>query len=385
MRTVYATLASVFPEVETWELEADDLLLIGSAFADRLRRQMRFARASPKSLTRPRCPTRGAPIDLEGFFAHYVARSSMAEALAAAEHGRLNTDDRTLVEFGFARMAADNDALSGKEIRSLARGRLEHRPASFDGDIDWSRVDEEWASFLVAEEEAEDLPDFLDKEARARLYAQAQFLEGNSDKTVSFWLSQRRDPHNPTELAALAEALANAGDDRARTHIEKLRVYQPTEAAAVYARLLARQGKTKEAAAALEATFERYRHDAWPWDVIGRHAFTTVDEVTAADPSTAERLYQAISHPLPVYLNEGRRLDVMLKIAMRTKLEVPCAKTLEPFEPHVPWQKDLLEWRSQCYSSTGDARASLAARELAEWMSQKPAAFEAGLVGSGSR
>jgi hypothetical protein len=68
-------------------------------------------------------------IDLEGFFAHYVARSSMAEALAAAEHGRLNTDDRTLVEFGFARMAADNDALSSKDRASP--GALEHRPAVF--------------------------------------------------------------------------------------------------------------------------------------------------------------------------------------------------------------------------------------------------------------
>jgi len=75
----------------------------------------------------------------------------------------------------------------------------------------------------------------------------------------------------------------------------------------------------------------------------------------------------------------------MLKIAMRTKLSVPCATTLEPLEPHIPWQKDLLEWRAHCYASTGDPRAALAARELAEWISQKPAPFEAGLPNAGSR
>jgi spermidine synthase len=384
VRTIYATLSSAFPMVESWELAANDLLLVASRTpitydADALR--SRIAEEPFKSALA------GAwrAIDLEGFFAHYVARSSMAEVLAAAEKGRLNTDDRTLVEFGFARMAADNAALSSKEIRKVARERRENRPAAFKGEIDWGKVDEAWASFLVAEEEAEDPPDYLDKEQKARLYAQAQYLEGNSDKTVSYWLSQHQDPRTPTELASLAEAMANAGDERARAHIEKLRVYQPTEAEAILARLLARQGKTREAAARLEATFERHRRDAWPWMVIGRNAFTTVDEVSAADPSTAERLYRAISHPLPVYLHESKRLDTMLKIAMRTQLTVPCAETLEVYEPHVPWQKDLLEWRSRCYAATGHPRAALAAGELAEWNAQRPAPFEAGVVNAGSR
>jgi spermidine synthase len=385
VRTIYATLQSAFPVIETWELAANDLLLVASR--DPITYDADAIRA--RILEEPfKSALAGAwrAIDVEGFFAHYVARASMAEALAQAEHGRLNTDDRTLVEFGFARMAADNLAFSGKEIRKVARGRLEHRPSVVAGDIDWSRVDEQWASFLVAEEEPEDvLPDYLDKEQKARLYAQAQYLEGNSDKTVSYWLSQHHEPHTPTELAAVADAMASAGDDRARTHIEKLRVYQPTESEAIYARLLARQGKTQEAAARLEAAFERHRHDAWPWMVIGRSALTTVDDVTAADPSTAERLYRAISYPLPVYLHESRRLEVMLKIAMRTKLDVPCAKTLEAYEPHVPWQKEVLEWRSRCYAETGDPRASIAARELAEWSAEKPAPFEAGVVNAGSR
>jgi spermidine synthase len=378
VRTIYATLAAVFPVVETWELGANDLLLVAS------RKPISYDGSALRSRVGEE-PYRAAlavawrSIDLEGFFAHYVARSSMARMVAGAEHGRLNTDDRTLVEFGFARMSADSTALSSKEIRKLARARGEHRPENFTGDIDWGRVDEGWESFLIAEEESEEAPDYLDKEQKARVSAQSQYLEGETTKAVSSWFSQRRAPQTPTELAVVAESLANAGDDRARTYIEKLRIHQPTEADAVYARLLARQGKTKEAGLALEATFERHRHDVWPWAVISRHAFGTAEEVAVADPSLAERLYGAISFPLPVYLHEERRLDAMLKIAMHDKLEVPCAETLKLFEPYIPWRQEVLDWRSQCYRSGNDGRARLAASDLAELLSQKPAPFESGL------
>ncbi len=379
VRTIYATLASVFPVVETWELAANDLLLVAS------RKPIVYdagalARRIAEEPYRTALAVAWRAIDLEGFLSHYVARSSMARMLADVEKGRLNTDDRTLVEFGFARMAADNVALGSKDIRKVASTRDEHRPDGLTGDIDWPRVEEQWGSFLASEEEFEELGEEIEGEAKARLNAQSQFISGDSGKAVAFWFSQRGPPRNPTELATVAEALANNGDDRARGYIEKLRAYQPAEADAALARLLSRQGKTKEATSVLEAVFERHRHDAWPWPVVVRHAFDTVDQVATADPSVAERLYRALSAPLPVYLHEDRRLESMLKIAMRTKLSVPCVDTIRPFEPHVPWRQDLLEWRMHCYQDAGDARARFAARDLAEFLSEKPAPFDIGLI-----
>jgi hypothetical protein len=319
-------------------------------------------------------------VDLEAVFGHFVASSPFARHVADAEQGRLNVDDQTLVEFGFARMSADNMALSGKDIRKLARQRSEHRPRGFQGVLDWTRADEEWASFLVTEEETDVPPDFLGQEPKARLYAEAQFLAGDPAKAVAFWFSQKGDARTPTELAALAESLASAGDDRARTYIEKLRVYQPTEAQAVEARLLLRQGKPREATAAIEATFERHRRDAWPWEVIGKHAIDTAEEITRADPSMADRVYAALAQPLPVHLYEARRLGAMLRIAVHNKLEVPCARTLELFEPYVPWQREVLDWRAECYVGAGDAKRRPALLDLAELKSQVPVAFETGLT-----
>ena len=378
VRTIYATLASTFPVIDTWELAANDLLLVASrkpVVYDAAKLRARIAEEPYRSAL----AFTWRAVDLEGVLGHFVASSPFARHIADVEQGRLNLDDQTLVEFGFARMSADNVALSGKDIRKLARQRSEHRPRGFSGVVDWSRAEEAWASFLVAEEENEDPPDFLAQEPKARLYAQAQFLAGDAAKAVSFWFSQHADPRTPTELAALSESLASAGDERARTYIEKLRVHQPTEADAIEARLFLRQGKPREATAAIEAAFDRHRRDAWPWAVIGKHAIDTAEEITRADTSMAERIYAALSQPLPVYLHEDRRLGAMLRIAMHNKLEVPCARTLELFEPYVPWQRDVLDWRAECYVGAGHAKTRLALADLAELKAQAPAAFEAGL------
>ncbi|HKQ71432.1 MAG TPA: fused MFS/spermidine synthase, partial [Polyangiaceae bacterium] len=378
VRTIYATLGSEFGSIETWELAANDLLLVASRHpisydAEGLRKRI------AEEPYRSALSSAWRAVDIEGFFAHYVARDSMAQAIGKAEGNRLNTDDRTLVEFGFARMAADNDALGGKEIRGLAFERGEHRPGRFLGALDWDRVDEQWYGFLASEDETPVPPDHFDPARKARVLALARFVDGEPAKTSAHWLSQKQEPATPTELAALAEGLASAGDERARPYIDKLRVHQPTEAEGIEARLLERRGRHEEAARAIERMFARHRQDVWSWAIVTRHAFTTIDEIVAAEPALATRMYDALRHPLPVYLHEESRTSAMLRLAMHGKVDESCEATLALFEPHVPWRKDVLEWRSGCYAKLGGERAAFAARDVAEFASHEPAAFGAGL------
>ena len=114
-------------------------------------------------------------------------------------------------------------------------------------------------------------------------------------------------------------------------------------------------------------------------DSIKLAAIDAAEEIARADPGVANHVYAALAQPLPVYLHEDRRLDALLKIAMHNKLETPCARTLELFEPFVPWRRDVLEWRAQCYARSGDARKGAAVADVAAFDSQGPAAFEAGL------
>lgn len=99
--TIYATLASVFPYIETWCMQSGDLAFIAGREplvhdVAELRRRVgqepyRSALAQVWRVT-----------DLEGFFAHFVGRSVLADAVVANAR-TVSTDDRNWLEFAFAK------------------------------------------------------------------------------------------------------------------------------------------------------------------------------------------------------------------------------------------------------------------------------------------
>ena len=123
IRTIYATLASVFPDVETWITEESDLLLIAG------KRPITYdvARLRARIAEEPWRTALGRiwrADDLEAVFARYVANAGFARGLAALEGSNLNTDDLTLVEFGFARGLGFRTHLF--EVAELRLAALEH-------------------------------------------------------------------------------------------------------------------------------------------------------------------------------------------------------------------------------------------------------------------
>ena len=70
---------------------------------------------------------------------HFVAGPALARAIAEQEQ-ILNTDDRTLVEFAFARTANHQGGFDATELLATARARGEDRPA-VRGEVEWDRVD----------------------------------------------------------------------------------------------------------------------------------------------------------------------------------------------------------------------------------------------------
>ena len=86
--------------METWQTQRGDLLLLSSAGPvsyDVPRLRARVAEEPYRSALAAVWRT----ADLEGFLAHYVAGPAVARELAREQ--ALNTDDRTLVEYAFAR------------------------------------------------------------------------------------------------------------------------------------------------------------------------------------------------------------------------------------------------------------------------------------------
>jgi spermidine synthase len=377
VRTVYATLASVFASVETWELGANDLLLVASNEPVSYDAALLRAKIEREPYRTALSATWRA-IDLEGFLAHFAARSTLARNIAEQEP-LLNTDDRTLVEFAFARTANHRGGFDAVEVFATARARGEDRPA-IAGDVAWDRVEDARITFKTSEGEQAAPPPTLNAAQRARAAAQANYLAGRWRETVATWQSQSREPEDPTELAMMAETLAELGDEAALGYEARLRPFQSAEADAVRARLLARQGHLEDAMEALEAAFAAHRVDPWPWPVVMRHAVELAADLATKDASLAARAYTALSQPFAGRLLEEARTDAMLVAAGQMPLEKACVEALSSLEPHVPWRLSVLSWRSRCYEATNHVLAPRAARELVEYIGEEAVPFGLGLT-----
>jgi spermidine synthase len=380
LRSVCATIASVFPEVETWELRNSDLLLIASkkrTHYDVAQLRERIAREPFRSALR----STWRVDDVEGFFSHFIARGSFARALAYVDRNSVNTDDKNLIEFGFARSASDTsgDIRTGRtsEIREVARARGEHRPPNVD--LDWGRVDEQWTAFRTAELGDLTPNEPMAEDRRHRHFALLHFLEGRLREAASEWHLQPREPIGPTELAAMAESHAEMGDDLAQGYIERLRAFQPIEADAISGRLALRQGRYAAAAQALGAAFEAYRSDPWPWPFIMEHALDSAKELAARSPDVIAVLRPALAEPFSVVMLDEARSETVLSFVASREPDPSCADALRPFEPYVPWRQQLLNWRARCYKMLHHAEADRAERELQRFVQDQPPAFGAGL------
>ncbi|HMJ54457.1 MAG TPA: fused MFS/spermidine synthase [Polyangiaceae bacterium] len=382
LRSVYATLASVFPEVETWDLRVNDLLLVAS----KKRTHYDLAQIREqigKEPFRTALRTAWRVVDAEGFLSHFVARGTFARAIAYVDRAAINTDDKNLIEFGFARVAGDSsgDTHGGRlaEIRETARARNENRPAELEKEVDWGRVDEMGTAFRAAELADLTPSEAMTEERRHRHFALLHFLEGRTRESVGEWRAQSRDPIGPTELAVVAESYADNGDDQAHGHIERLRVFQPIEADAILGRLLLRQGRFVDAAEALRMAFEAYRTDPWPWPLIMEHALQSAKELAARSPDVIAVLRPALEQPFAVVMLDEARSDAILSFVVARDPDPSCADALRPFEPYIPWHQALLNWRARCYKMLHHAEADRAEREVQRFLRDQPSSFGSGL------
>jgi spermidine synthase len=380
VRTVYATLASVFPEVETWELVNSDLLLVASKKPldhDAARLRARMAEEPYKSAL----GFAWRATDLEGFLSHFVAGGGLARRVAEQEGDEINTDDHNIVEFGFARSIVDGRSeFSIEDVRRVARARGEHRPVVSNGEVEWDRVDEARVAFYVSEsmkpiDYGDDKP-----ERKHRLASLRAYQEGNLRRAADEWRMQPEEPKGPTELAALGLELAELGDDGAMRYAEVLRSFEATEADAVTAHLLVRQGRLEEATSVLESLFVRLRTDPWPMESLIVSEIADAELLgTMPDPRFAPRLFTALDTPFVLRLLDSRRGAAALAIARH----VPggaCASAFASFEPYVPWNEDFLRARYECYHATGSLDVAAAENDLLTFRSMRPLPFRTGLV-----
>ncbi len=366
VQTVYETARSVFPEVETWELGSGDLLLVGSKTPidhDFTRMRARLATQPYRSAA----AFAWSATTLEEFLAHFVASSALARQVATGGDAPLNTDDRNLVEFGFARSVGSGlSGFSLDDLRAFARQHGMDRPQPASGDADWARVDEALSSFEVREGRPPLVLPGRKPDVGHRVAALAAFLASDPPRVLEEWSAQPEGPVGPIEAVALASALAEAADERARPLAEAIAAFEPADADAILARLRFRQGRLDEATSVLESFFARLGRDPWPMQALVDAALATARDLAVRSPALAGRLYASVRSPFALHLANEARQRTAIAIALRVPGPA-CAEALASVEPSVPWDEATLKARLECYRTRGDALASRAQADLDEW------------------
>lgn len=369
VRTAMATLGSVFPYVESWQVHSQDLLLVAGKRPidhDLGRLEERMDREPWKSALRDVNGVAG----VAGFYTGYLASSSFTRALRRVEETR-NTDDHPVLEFGFVRNLGRRGGFDPERLRSLARVRGEGTP-SFSGGAppDPWRVEEMRLARDVAWGGGPPLPASGNPGFDRRAAARKAYLEGDLASVPELW---QGPPLAPMDRVILAETRAEAGDPTAVALAEELRDSTPATAEAVLARLAVRRGDSEAGARRLTTAFEAARRDPWIHRPLLRRALELAVELAASDPRFGPGLLDALAQPFVVRLLDEDRRRARLEVAAHTDFTGRCVDAFAPFEPWVPWERRFLERRAECYRNHDHPLAQRAHEELEAYVDRAPA------------
>jgi spermidine synthase len=376
LRTIYKTLGTVFPQIETWQTDRYDLVLVASKRPHRYRARELAKRIGEEPFKSALANTWRA-VGMEGLLAHYIANDSFARAITGAAGVDTNTDDRNVVEFESGR-SVGRRLFPVTEIRQESRTKGSSRPPLEDEDaVHWPEIDTAYVSYNAAQGSAE--PRYVGPPAeQMRQQALIQYYQNDNRAAArELWQQQPEPPRDPTELAMLADISVSSGEEaQALAYIEHLRAFQPAEADALLATLRLLQGRLPDAAATVEAAMARLRTDPWPLVRFEERVLQIAKQIADRDPSLSPRMLDALGQPLALDALEDVRLTTRAEMTRNSNFSGLCGEAVSALGPHVPWTQSFLRLRQDCYQAANDSRLPLAVRDLDEFTGNEPVSGE---------
>ncbi|NNB94691.1 fused MFS/spermidine synthase [Corallococcus exiguus] len=368
VQSAYATLVSEFAEVDTWQTQSGDLLLIASTKPQSLELQALRARIA-KEPFRTALSAVWRTDELEGVLAHFIANAGLASLAAERGANMINTDDLSSMEFAFARGLGQSISFSTADMGRLSRRLGVDRLAFTGGSPDWGRV-EELRLWLGTT-----LPGQVSEQARPYKAFVDAALAGQDAVALRHWTRMKREPRGPLEQYLVARALVMTRNPKALEAVQALRTILPVEADFLEALHLESQKQDAPATALLERAFTALREDPWPTRELTRTALGAAVRVGQRSPELARRLYVTLEQPFAASAATERRKLVRARLAVAAGGMAMCVEGLSPLEPHFPWNRELLMERAACYAQHGDARAETARDDLERFLAQAPPPF----------
>ncbi|HLF57952.1 MAG TPA: fused MFS/spermidine synthase [Thermoanaerobaculia bacterium] len=371
VRTVYATLGSVFPSVETWQVGKVDLLLVASAEPIEHDFERAASRLAAEPLRSALAWTWGVE-GLAGFYAGHVATPAFAAAVAASAAGRIERDDRPLLEFGFVHNLGRTGEFSIPELRALARERGESLRGP-GAPSPHELADALGVRMLAEMASPSDIAaaSFGDASLAARTQGRRAWAEGRLADGLWPW-NGGAVPRHPIERTLLSESLALGGEPRALELLPAVREISPAEADLIEGLYRSARGDAVAASESYANGFRRMRESPWAYQPLVERSLLRTLRVVAAEPRAAGTIDAALAAPFAVRAFDELRLRVRLELVKRGDFRGGCRAALARFEAAPPWEEPFLRDRHACHLLHGGAGLARATADLEEFLSASP-------------
>ncbi len=364
IRQVYATLTSVFPHVETWISGPNDLLFIGHLTPPAYTlEQLRTCITQPlmtEALKRVWLTN-----SVEGVLAHHLASPEFARTLLQTTPTNINTDDRNLLEYGFARALSKDNSFETTQVLAMAIEQDMDVPAHLAAQINHTRLTYERLRMLAADGATSSIPSDLDGDDQRRAEAVAAFAKGNFDEVLTTWVGT---PTSPFEQLMLLESAAQAGTaEQLPPYLAAVRQDWPADALFAAALSSFRNESYDDAASQLLDGFKSLRPQVWVRLSSVQTALSLVPPLAANNRDLVPQFMAVLQQPFPGGLAEPTRLNTLIQI-ITLLTEVQQIEVMSLFEPNPPWQRQFLEFRLKTYRAASHALTQQAERDLQEFL-----------------
>ena len=371
VNTVLATVASAFEHVEVWQTIAPDLQLVCSNTPlrhspDALRERL----ASP--VVRDALAKAWHVRDFEGFLGRFVANERWARSVKRLPFVPPNTDDRTTLEYAFAKTVGRQTLVAVEVIRDQLRAAGFHRPVLDDASIDWNLVEIRRQEFNMLFDGQLTYALLPDTDDQSLIKALAEFRDSNFQGALELWPARHREPSDDIQRLVLARCYAELARPECLELIAAAEPRYPSEAAALRTIYHWKQGNATEAAAAMEAFIAQLARNPWLIPDIAASGLSLAKEIAKQRTDFAQRLFDQLERPFAGHRFNYQRAVARVHVARELGPE-RIVEALSEFEPHVPWTADILEARAQAYAAVNHPLAARAARDWQWFQRHQPA------------
>ena len=361
VHTVVATARSAFEHVEAWQTLSVDMQLVCSATpieysAAELRERIA---TDVVQLAMTRAWKTG---ELEGFLGHFVANSQWADAVAQFPLLQRNTDDRTVLEYSFAKTVGGGTGFAIETLRSQLQRADHHRPSLVGDTVDWNLVEirrQEFNLLFTGQLSQALLPRPHD---RALIEALGKFRLAEFAEAIALWPPEHLPPSSSIQRLALARCYAELGRPESLELVAAAAEAHPLDAALVKAVYYWNAKDVAEAARWMERFFTLLQDDPWVISAFSDGAFGLCVGIAKVDRSAAERYYSLMSRSFASRRFNYLRLLTRVLLGEQLGPE-KVAEALTELEPDVIWTHEVLEPRAKAYAALNHPYAQRAERE----------------------